>query len=139
MEGERGEGAEDYYTAGAKEKKEKNALVSPFPLRWLTGWLDYDFASCFVLTEEQVLEYDGLLRQAAQITRLRRPGLGDRLLLDAGPGQVDVEQEEQGAETDDGGLYMIRLLRATRNREGTLERTSNLSPSRMRVLCSRWR
>ena len=92
------------------------------------------------LTEEHVLEHDGLLSKAAKVAVGEGVGaIRHGLLLDAGPGQVDVEQEEQGAETDDGGLYMIRLLRATRNREGTLERTSNLSPSRMRVLCSRWR
>ncbi len=58
------------------------------------------------LTEEHVLEHDGLLREAAQVARLRGggPGLGDRLLLDARPGQVDVEEQQQGAKPDDGGL-----------------------------------
>ncbi|KAH8198892.1 hypothetical protein TruAng_006945 [Truncatella angustata] len=55
--------------------------------------------------EEQVLEHDRLLRQAAQVTVAPR-GRGG-LLLDARPGQVDVEQEEQRAQANDRRVELV--------------------------------
>lgn len=55
------------------------------------------------LTEEHVLRHDGLLGQLAQVALAGRR-VGHGLLLDARPGQVDVEEEEQHPEAYDGGL-----------------------------------
>lgn len=86
-------------------------------------------------TEEYVLRHDGLLGQLAEVALPRRR-VWHRLHLDARPGQVDVEQEEQHAEAYNGrlGYVSISALRAPRGGH-----TSNRSPSRMRVLCSKWR
>lgn len=56
------------------------------------------------LTEEDVLDEDGLLRQAAKVAAGRDLAVWPRLLLDARPCQVDVEQQEQDAEPGDRGL-----------------------------------
>lgn len=60
------------------------------------------------LTEEHVLEDDGLLGEAA------KAAIGDEvgavrhgLLLDAGPGEVDVEEQQQDAEADDGRVELV--------------------------------
>lgn len=55
-------------------------------------------------TEEHVLEDDRLLREPAEAVSVGGIGVGDRLALDARPGEVDIEEQEEDAETDDGGL-----------------------------------
>ena len=57
--------------------------------------------------EEEILVDDGLLGEAAERGGFR--GWGG-LSLDARPGQVDVEEEEEDAEADYGGLDLRRLL-----------------------------
>ena len=80
-------------------------------------------------TEEHVLEDDRLLSQRTEVTpdglvlqllwprsararrhyRVPRGGRRHRLFLDAGPGEVDVEEQQQGAEADDGGVELVAL------------------------------
>jgi hypothetical protein len=59
------------------------------------------------------LEYYRLLGEPAKVGvgyvvvavgSLGGVGVGDRLALDARPRQVDIEEQEQDAEADDGGL-----------------------------------
>jgi hypothetical protein len=58
-------------------------------------------------TEEHVLEYDRLLSEPTKVDVAPTGGIGVRgglATLDACPGEVDVEEEEEDAEADDGGL-----------------------------------
>lgn len=57
-------------------------------------------------TEEHVLEDYGSLREAAEVGTAAAGGVGvgDRVPLDASPRKVDIEQQEEDAEADDGGL-----------------------------------
>jgi hypothetical protein len=61
-------------------------------------------------TEEQVLEHDRLLRQSAKVAPASGIRVGDRLALDARPREVDVEEEQENSETDDGWLCDIVAL-----------------------------
>jgi hypothetical protein len=59
-------------------------------------------------TEEHVLEYDRLLGEPAKVDVAPAGGIGvggGLAALDACPGEVDVEEEEEDAEADDGGLW----------------------------------
>lgn len=59
-------------------------------------------------TEEHVLEDYGLLGEPAKVVGVvaRVGGVGRcGLPLDACPGEIDVEKEEEDAEADDGGLW----------------------------------
>lgn len=59
-------------------------------------------------TKEHVLEDDWLLREPAKVAFVCGiGGVGDGLALDARPGEVDVEEQEEDAEADDGGLLHI--------------------------------
>lgn len=59
-------------------------------------------------TEEHVLEHDGLLREAAKVAVGERGrAVRDGLLLDAGPGEVDVEEQQEDAEADDGRVELV--------------------------------
>lgn len=63
-------------------------------------------------TEEHVLEHNGLLGEAAKVAiRQEARVLGDGLLLDARPGEVDVEEEQEYAEANDGRLFASRQRR----------------------------
>lgn len=58
-------------------------------------------------TEEHVLEYDWLLGEPAKVDVAPCGGVGvggGLAALDARPGEVDVEEQEEDAEADDGGL-----------------------------------
>jgi hypothetical protein len=58
-------------------------------------------------TEKHVLEYDRLLGEPAKVDVAPAGGIGvggGLAALDACPGEVDVEEEEEDAEADDGGL-----------------------------------
>lgn len=58
-----------------------------------------------MLTEEHVLDNYGLLRELVEdVVRS-----GETLLLYARPREVDVEEEEQDAEADDGRLGTVSL------------------------------
>lgn len=58
-------------------------------------------------TEEHVLEHDGLLGQAAKVGVWEQPQVPrDGLLFNARPCEVDVEEEEEDAEPDDGWLFI---------------------------------
>lgn len=48
-------------------------------------------------TEKDILEDDGLLRQAAKVADCGRRGFWVGLLLDARPCQVDVEEQQEDA------------------------------------------
>ena len=56
-----------------------------------------------LLTEEKVLNHNGLLRELAQVA-LAGAAAGQALVLDASPGQVDVKQQQQGAESNNRRL-----------------------------------
>ena len=66
-------------------------------------------------TEEHVLEHDRLLGEPAKVARVIAGGLDvrDRLALDARPGEVDVEEQEEDAEADDGPLCFQHIRSAT--------------------------
>ena len=53
--------------------------------------------------EEEVLDHDGPLGQTTQVASAGR-GSNARLLLDARPRQVDIEQQQENTEADDGRL-----------------------------------
>lgn len=60
------------------------------------------------LTEEHVLEHDGLLGEAAKVAVSEGVvAVGHGLLLDAGPGEVDVKEQQEDAEADDGGVELV--------------------------------
>jgi hypothetical protein len=55
-------------------------------------------------TEKDVLVDDGLLGEAAKGAGFGGVGGGD-LFLDSGPGEVDIEEQEEDAQSYDGGLH----------------------------------
>jgi len=100
-------------------------------------------------TEEEILKHYGLLRELAQVA-FAGERIWYRLLLDARPRKVDVEKQEEDTEADDGRLpgqkasaYRVSKTRAKYvcawARRGGSALTSKRSPSRISVLCSRWR
>jgi len=58
--------------------------------------------------EEDILEYYRLLSEAEEIVVGCGRG-GGGVLLDAGPGKVDVEEEEENTEADYRGIELIML------------------------------
>jgi hypothetical protein len=56
-------------------------------------------------TEEYILKDNGLLSKSTEAASRRgRSSFGRGLLLDASPCQVDIEEEEEDTEADDGRL-----------------------------------
>lgn len=58
--------------------------------------------------EEEVLDHDGPLGQTTQVASAGR-GSNARLLLDARPRQVDIEQQQENTEADDGRIKSITV------------------------------
>lgn len=95
-------------------------------------------------TEEHVLEDDGLLGEPAEVAcvcAVGGLGVGDGLALDARPGEVDVEEQEEDAEADDGALVSFNALAtcpvSLSSTGRSVKPTANLSSSFINVLCSK--
>lgn len=81
-------------------------------VQWRTGGVSWGcrgegkgWGEAGMLTEEHVLDNYGLLRELVEdVVRS-----GETLLLYARPREVDVEEEEQDAEADDGRLGTVSL------------------------------
>jgi len=86
--------------------------------------------------EEDVLQDDGLLGEAPEVGGFVGRGSGGGF-FDARPGEVDVEEEEEDAEADNGALGW--LDKNATEVDGCGKLTSNWSSARIRELWRRCR